>query len=48
MSTPPKNKDDLWNEFREKVGADKQAMSARTLAIGVVVALLVVAALALR
>ena len=48
MSTPPKNKDDLWNEFQEKVGAHKHVVSARALAIGLVVVLIVVAALALR
>ena len=48
MPTPPRNKDDLWAEFQQKIGADKHVVSARALAIGLVVALLVVAAFALR
>jgi len=48
MSTPPKNRDDLWNEFQERIGASKTVVSARALAIGLVVVLLVFAGLALR
>ena len=48
MSTPKKNRDDLWNEFQDKIGASKHVVSARALAIGLVVVLLVVAALVLR
>lgn len=48
MSTPQKNKDDLWNEFQQRIGANKHVVSARALAIGLVVVLLVFAGLALR
>jgi len=45
---PPKNKDDLWAEFQQKTGADKHVVSAKALAIGLVVVLLILAVFALR
>ena len=48
VPTPRKNKDDLWAEFQQKTGADKQVVSAKALAIGLVVVLLIVAVFALR
>jgi hypothetical protein len=48
VPTPRKNKDDLWAEFQQKTGADKQVVSAKALAIGLVVILLIVAVFALR